>query len=323
MITNPTVFILGAGASKPYGFPTGMGLKNEILKILGKSLAKNLQRAKLEKNNPNYSEVWNYIVEEYGEQTVVKFFNELRRSGFSSVDAFLENRDIYIDLGKTLISMELIKYEDENQLYSKPQENWYQYLYHNTLRASFDEFADNNVAFLTFNYDRSLEQFFMNAIMSDYGKTENESASLMQSIPIIHLHGLLGNLPAFSSESSRLYNSSITPDILEICRSKIKIIHEGISEDEQFKEAHKLLSEAKQIWFLGFGYDKTNIERLNLPNLLRSNQNVFGTTFEMEQGEVMRYVYNGLNGKIELSNILDKAGYDNLNYLRHYCNHLL
>ncbi|MCH7950707.1 MAG: WbqC family protein [Candidatus Dadabacteria bacterium] len=51
MITNPTVFILGAGASKPYGFPTGMGLKNEILKILGKSLAKNLQRAKLEKNN--------------------------------------------------------------------------------------------------------------------------------------------------------------------------------------------------------------------------------------------------------------------------------
>jgi hypothetical protein len=320
MIEQPTVFILGAGASVPYGFPTGYKLKRDILNI---PFSRNLERGKLQKTNPNYSKVWSYIIKEYHEEMVISFFSELKKSGFYSVDAFLEHRDIYIDLGKTLISMELIKYEDENQLYLNPDESWYQYLYHNILRASFKEFSTNNVAFITFNYDRSLEQFFLNAIMNDYGKTEDEAALLMKSIPIIHLHGLLGNLPAFSSESSRLYNSSITPDILEICRSKIKIIHEGISEDEQFKEAHKLLSEAKQIWFLGFGYDKTNIERLNLPNLLRSNQNVFGTTFKMEQGEVMRYVYNGLNGKIELSNILDKAGYDNLNYLRHYCNHLL
>ena len=34
MITMPTVFILGAGASKPYGYPTGSELKNIILRNL-------------------------------------------------------------------------------------------------------------------------------------------------------------------------------------------------------------------------------------------------------------------------------------------------
>ena len=31
MITHPTVFILGAGASKPYGFPTGKELRVQII----------------------------------------------------------------------------------------------------------------------------------------------------------------------------------------------------------------------------------------------------------------------------------------------------
>ncbi len=32
MITKPTVFILGAGASKPFGYPTGNELKDLIVK---------------------------------------------------------------------------------------------------------------------------------------------------------------------------------------------------------------------------------------------------------------------------------------------------
>jgi hypothetical protein len=34
MITRPTVFILGAGASLEYGFPTGRGLRDQIVREL-------------------------------------------------------------------------------------------------------------------------------------------------------------------------------------------------------------------------------------------------------------------------------------------------
>ena len=34
MITNPTVLILGAGASIPYGFPSGLKLRNQIIDLM-------------------------------------------------------------------------------------------------------------------------------------------------------------------------------------------------------------------------------------------------------------------------------------------------
>jgi len=33
MITKPTVLVIGAGASKPYGFPTGQELRDYILEL--------------------------------------------------------------------------------------------------------------------------------------------------------------------------------------------------------------------------------------------------------------------------------------------------
>jgi hypothetical protein len=33
MIKNKTVFVLGAGASKPYGYPTGEELFKEVLRL--------------------------------------------------------------------------------------------------------------------------------------------------------------------------------------------------------------------------------------------------------------------------------------------------
>lgn len=35
MIANPTTLILGAGASKPFGYPTGAELRRQIIKRVG------------------------------------------------------------------------------------------------------------------------------------------------------------------------------------------------------------------------------------------------------------------------------------------------
>jgi hypothetical protein len=43
MITTPTVFILGAGASKPYGFPDGAGLREALLQgVIGRFKTRHL-----------------------------------------------------------------------------------------------------------------------------------------------------------------------------------------------------------------------------------------------------------------------------------------
>ena len=44
----------------------------------------------------------------------------------------------------------------------------------------------------------------------------------------------------------------------------IKVVHENVDELPQFWKAKKLLSDAKYIYFLGFGYHQLNLNRLNL-----------------------------------------------------------
>lgn len=315
MINKKIVFILGAGASKPYGFPTGAELKKEVLQ---KNYGKGIKAAK-SRQQGQYSSLWAYILDTCGEQIVESFFKSLRKSGFSSVDAFLENREEFIELGKILISIELIKYEDENKLYSCEAGDWYQYLYHNMLRASSEDFSRNNISFLTFNYDRSLEHFLINALSNDYGISNEQAAAYTKSIPIVHLHGMLGNLPSMSEENSRDYNSVLTPENLEICKNSIKIIHEGIDDDEEFQLAHKLLSEAEQVWFLGFGYDNTNLVRLRLPEIIQNGTTVLGTTFRLRMGEVIRNVSTPFKGKFNFDEYkLKKSDLDSLEYLKEY-----
>ena len=52
-----------------------------------------------------------------------------------------------------------------------------------------------NVAFITFNYDRSLEFFLLTTLKNRYQKTEQECAAKLKNIPIVHLYGKLALLP--------------------------------------------------------------------------------------------------------------------------------
>lgn len=309
MITHPTVFILGAGASNPYGFSTGAELKNNIQQLNVEKLIESVNNTKLTSND------WKVTLIPH-KSILRDFFEDLKRSGANSVDAFLENKQRYEMLGKALISLELIKSEIEDELYVQAG-NWYRYLYHNYLKEPFEDFPDNNVSFITFNYDRSLETFLFNAIKSDYDKTEEEVVSVLDSIPIIHLHGTLGDLPFKSSKNSRKYENKITKENIEICERNIKIVHEVNSEDPEFMKAHDLISKAYYVWFLGFSYDKRNVHRLKLPDLLENAKVVLGTTYGFRKGEIMN-IANLLNGRISMGYFRQEL--DTLSYLQEFAN---
>jgi len=181
MINQPTVFILGAGASIPYNYPSGKSLVEEIITGLSRPR----------------SELYKLCIElEFQDQEITKFAEALYFSGDDSIDAFLErerNKE-FIDLGKVLITLCLIQREHTKTLFSNPPDSWYGDLV-NELKSPVIENFKNEVSILTFNYDRSFDHYLYTAIKNSYGLSEKECTSIVKRIPIIHLHGQIGKLP--------------------------------------------------------------------------------------------------------------------------------
>ena len=88
---------------------------------------------------------------------------------------------------------------------------------------------------------------------------------IYSSIEIIHVHGKLGKLPFESRRKTLDYGKE--PKGLEIFNAAkgLKIIHEDIDNAQEFEAAHSLLNAAERIIFLGFGYNLTNMKRLQIP----------------------------------------------------------
>jgi hypothetical protein len=127
MIKKPTVFILGAGASIPYGYPSGETLVTEtVSELLRKGSLFNLCREL-----------------EFTEGVIINFAETISRSGDKSIDAFLERNSAFIDLGKVVITLKLIEKEDEEYLFSPGDDKWYGGLVNELKSSSIDVF-DNN-----------------------------------------------------------------------------------------------------------------------------------------------------------------------------------
>jgi hypothetical protein len=246
-----TVFVLGAGASKPFGLPTGQELFEAVITVL-------------EPQNSGFAAL---RALEFPVDAIAQFRLELSRSGRASVDAFLEHRPDHMKIGKAAMSHVLVGREDPNRLF-RHQGEWLGYLYQR-LPNPFRELPAEMVSFLTFNYDRSVEHFLFCALHDGFGADEKTCVKALEKIPIIHLHGSLGPLPWQDSASSRAYVANPDPHALTIATKGIKIVHEDIADgrDNDFESAKWLLKQAKQIYFLGFGYAKTNMLRLDVPLL--------------------------------------------------------
>jgi len=305
MITRPTVFVLGAGASMLYGFPSGQQLVEHIC-----------ESARTKKDSrPSIPDDSHYLVsreniqatliDHFDKHQAEDFGNALYRSHQLSIDAFLEHRTEFIAIGKLAIALFILRKEMEDELISfeNRRKGCYQYLF-SKLNTGWDDFKQNKVGFITFNYDRSLEHFLFTSLQNTYNKSDQECAEQLQQIPVIHVHGSLGKLPWQDAkgipygtiERSASSDSSTLNTTLAITASKqIKIITEDQSNSEGFQSAFKLLSEADRIYFLGFGYHSTNLERLpvsSLPKLLALNafklesSPMIGTAKDLQDAEV-------------------------------------
>jgi hypothetical protein len=254
LITKNTVFVLGAGSSQPFAFPLGSELKKRVLENY---------------RNEQGNAVHLYNTTPFTTAQVSQFIEGLGFSGLSSVDAFLERRPTFLDIGKATMGIELLTCEHTSNLWQDGN-NWLTYLYNNLVGNNLDEFADNRVAFITFNYDRTVAHFFYTSLLHTFGKSVEETASIIDKIPIIHLHGRLGFLPWQANQNVVPYGTTnLDIRTMEVLLREIKVVHEDITDvrDKEFTRAKELLAGAANVYLIGFGFGTRNVERLGLSNV--------------------------------------------------------
>lgn len=274
MIKHETVFILGAGASKPYGFPTGL----DLLKLVGHGL---LDHTKT-----------NAILEEMGfsKELQEDFGIQLLASQKLSVDAFIEGRTEpeFIELGKAAIASFLIPFENISNLLERKREiTWYQYLF-NQIGGNPGDFNYPNISIITFNYDRSFEYFFLHALMNSSGLNEQQTAIHISNIPIVHIYGKLAE-PHFINSNGRSFHHEVTRKDVEKSFENIKIVSEVTGETEEIRKSREIIYGARKLIIIGFGYHDVNIERLGLPRSFRGSGNGYmGTATGLKRDEIRR-----------------------------------
>ncbi len=247
MIEGKVVLVLGSGSSHHIGFPLGWELKRDILAMAnGQSslaIGMGLQRHPL----------------------FLEFVSAFNKSHLASIDDFLGKNPRYSEIGRMTIAAILMDYEARHlaNLRDANQENWYGFLWNQLAAAHpWDELSFNNLSIITFNYDRTLEAFLLDAIQGSYGKTEKEAAIKMQELTTLHVYGHLGSL-IYGDKQFRAYGTGVTPEAVVRVSDWLKVIPETREDAPTFKEAQQLLLEAGSVCFLGFGFDRLNLMRLD------------------------------------------------------------
>jgi hypothetical protein len=286
------LFIVGAGAGKPYGLPTG------------KELYLHLQQ-NCHFTHGDWAEAATYFME------------ELRLTSGVSIDKYINiNAARLKDIGVLSIAAAIHFYETQSCLSMPPRYlpngDWMTYLFekmHRGLNTPEDllKLHDNNhVAFITFNYDRSLEHFLFsvlwglikNSNINIHNETQWKAVTdVIKQIPIIHVYGKIGKLPWEDGryEPGRCCSGDVVSYghegrdgsfavLARRTHTMIDLIYEERKDNPEIENAKKLISNSKRIFFLGFGYDENNLSILNLPGSLSGNF-VVGTALHSTENE--------------------------------------
>lgn len=246
MITRPTTLLLGAGASAHLGFPLGLGLREMILEYMNSCQTRVRDVVKIPEP------IW-----EFGSSAAGRRFTEIFTKGqYLSIDELLADHHEFERVGKQLIAFCLQQFEREHELYNGKRANWYQVLGAALVAENQDEFRNNKLGIVTFNYDRSIDRFLHNLVMYRY-KLDSKSAwnLILETIPIVHLHGQLGPYPQFPYTSGDHWTSAA---------NYIKVVHEmkeGYTLSE-FQKANEMLMKAESVHIIGFSMGERNVANL-------------------------------------------------------------
>ena len=289
MIKDTTVFVLGAGAHCPYGLPDGRSLTSRIVEACPKQV---------NQSNSFSGVVFAILSNQVASLTsvLVEFRNKLNNAGHETIDSFLATHAKepgYAAIGKLAVAEVLLPLEFKADFTRtgrvipewKTGHDWLSFLFEHMLVGCQDSpetfVKGNDVIFVTFNYDRTLEHFLAVRLENTYGTSPETAVGFVQKMRIIHVYGSLG--PYQLSLLTRKPGAFDARLVAEAA-STIRLMYEDRAEESAVGDAREALSSAKTICFLGFGLDADNIKRLELNR--RCQGKVIGATrYHVAEGD--------------------------------------
>jgi hypothetical protein len=276
--------ILGAGASRPYGYPLGVELKNTLLDSptgFDQALA----------------EVDFKVTEWRAAQSHLRLFQP------QSVDEFLvKYGDEYSELVKFAISHRLSAHENIYQ-HTDPnhQDHWY-------LRLLIEYLSDDPglgqgvLRVVTFNYDLSLEAFMFETIKVRHKLTDERARDAVKALDVQHIYGHLGPLQTVHG-SGREYGRFRSHAEMKVAAASLSTCFESASTTAVAK-AQQHIEESDVVAFLGFGYSDENLKRLDLKAHLRRGTVLIGSEVNCSgtQQRIGPYLPEGMTLQVYGSN---------------------
>lgn len=299
------VLVLGAGASKEVNLPIGNELKHQIAKRLNfkfEELTRNLKSG-----DRDLIQVFHLASrganESQGDINPLIEASRLIRDAMPmaiSIDNFIDahrNDERIAFCGKLAIAQCILKAEAQSNLFVNPS-NIYNKLdfdaIENTWFNSFFQLLTENrqkenlsarlqdIAVISFNYDRCLEHYLYLAFQNYYGITANESAELLASLEIHHPYGKVGILPWMNQTNGSIAfgatpNNQQLIEISKLLRTFTEGTDPSVSDIDTLRET---VAGAERLLFLGFAFHRINLDLL-FSGKPSTTGNVFATALDI------------------------------------------
>lgn len=274
-IREKTTFVIGAGASAPYGFPLGAALKTKIITSSGYSNSRaSLKQLGIDDQHRN------------------DYVDILKHGPYCTIDEFLDKRKRFRKIGNLTIASSLLPLEKKETLFLKP--DWYFALFQK-LKLGENAQSEATVKFITLNYERSLEYFLDRAILLYLTDNQEQAAhDELGGIEIIHAHGSFGTL------SEIPYGSGASPDssLLSRTAANIAIVSDRLDDSPDFQAAKRALDWAERVIFIGLGYHPITMNAL-FDGIARDGKSFLGTSRGLS-AERNSQVYDFFGGGISM-----------------------
>ena len=305
-----TLLITGAGASAELDFPVGNTLKERIRALT------NID--------------WNGL-ELTGDRVFCRVLEDFARANFGgnpgpilasckhihenvvlsgSIDQFLSSHQddsALVKCAKLAIAFEISKAETSSHLNTEtnsPSHTDFVYLRDSYLPrmwarlqnglpiAEWQSYFDN-FRVITFNYDRTLEQFLRLALTRFCRADDLEVLNFLDRLPILHVYGNLGTLGRGTD------HCRYAPNHYQIISAADRILTFSETINDNIKEEiGNYFRWADRIVFLGFSYANVNVELF--PKIENAAKRVFGTSKDMSFA-------NAEHARLRLNRLVDDA----------------
>lgn len=235
-----TVLILGAGFSKPYGYPSGP----ELLKAIKEN---HLSSSKSNERDLAMA------IKHYAPQ---------------SIDRFLHQNPSFYKTGIQLITAEILRYEYQSFKEDIDMAEDVVGLILNTVDDPNNSHLDK-IKIITFNYDRLLEWRIINRLNVRFNNDSNKVMEFFNKIHIEHIHGSLPALNDFPDIPYGLANRNAAERSYTFEQVKRWAIQDDSSiktvfanSDTPTTKTIETIKWADRLFFLGFGFEDLNMKKL-------------------------------------------------------------